>query len=187
MLTGIWTTVICVCVHVCARVCVCVCVCVCAHTCIISSVIRCQPVWYVTVAGSSNTTSNETPGNLSVTMIPLIVAAVFTTGVIIFLLTLCVLIIIKRMCAAKKALEEDYNPHPIYADITQTEILMEENMAYAQFTCAPNKPSSCSNCKLVKSLTLVDSQLFWLKIVTKSDTCNRALHIINNNMYVHGR
>ena len=69
-------------------------------------------------------------------MITLIVAAVFAAGTITFLLTLCVLIIIKRMCIAKKVTEEDYhNPQPTYTDITQTEILMEENKAYAQFTC----------------------------------------------------
>ena len=69
-------------------------------------------------------------------LILLIVAAIFTTGVIIFVLTLCVLII-KRKCVSKKILEEDHNPQPIYDDITQNEILMEENMAYAHFTYAP--------------------------------------------------
>ena len=67
-------------------------------------------------------------------MITLIVAAVFAAGAITFLLTLCVLIIIKRMCTAKKVTEEDYhNPQPTHTDITQTQILMEENKAYAQF------------------------------------------------------
>ena len=51
-------------------------------------------------------------------LISLIVAAVFTTGAIIFALTLCT-ILIKRMFASKMATEEDHNPQPIYEDITQ--------------------------------------------------------------------
>ena len=70
-------------------------------------------------------------------LISLIVAAVFTTGAIIFALTLCT-ILIKRMCASKMDAEEDHNPQPIYEDITQNEILMDENAAYSQFA-----PKNC--------------------------------------------
>ena len=88
---------------------------------------------YVSVTDSNDATTNDTevPWNVSVTiLIPLVVVAVFTTGVIIIMLTLCVLIITKK-CASKRAFDEDHNPQPIvYDDITQNEILMEENTAY---------------------------------------------------------
>ena len=75
-------------------------------------------------------------------LISLIVAAVFTTGAIIFVLTLCI-ILIKRMCASWQngsMTEEDHNPQPIYEDITQNEVLMDENAAYSQFASKNSHP-----------------------------------------------
>ena len=73
-------------------------------------------------------------------IIILIPSIIFTTILIIlFVLTLCA--IKRRVCVAKKTLEEDHNQPPTYEEITQChkDILMEENDAYGHITHASRR------------------------------------------------